>query len=323
VKQEKLVSIAIATYKGEKYIKEQIESILNQTYKNLEIIICDDNSTDNTFNILKEYAKKDKRIKLYKNKQNLGYVKNFEKAISLCHGDYIALSDQDDIWLKEKIKILLDNIGNFDLIHSDTYLIDENGEILHKSYSNFAKKQLNPKDIIELAFTPMVTGCTCMFTKSLRNKVLPFCNKIDVHDLWISLVAFKSNGIKYYDKALIKYRQHSNNQIGALKYKYSIIDKIKKINNINLIKKNLFKYIERNYCRIKCIKKLDLTESETYYLNLLEKRNNYLISYNIKYFYYTVKIIKKVELNKSLFKKYVEFFTIYFKYLFFCSKDSN
>ncbi len=111
-----LVSIAMTTYNGEKYLSAQLDSILNQTYKNLEIIICDDCSTDDTRQILTNYSKKDSRIKLFFNDKNLGYSKNFQKAISLCTGNFISLSDQDDIWIPEKISLGINNIQNYDLI---------------------------------------------------------------------------------------------------------------------------------------------------------------------------------------------------------------
>ena len=100
------ISIAMTTYNGEKYLAEQLDSILSQTHTDWELIICDDCSTDSTWQILQEYAQKDSRIKIYKNEQNLGFKKNFEKAIGLCTGDYIALSDQDDVWFPEHLSLL-------------------------------------------------------------------------------------------------------------------------------------------------------------------------------------------------------------------------
>ena len=100
--QNKLVSIAMATYNGEKYLKEQLDSIYAQTYKDIEVIVCDDCSSDKTVEILDEYKEK-YGLKYYINEKNLGFKKNFEKAISLCSGDFIALADQDDIWIENKI----------------------------------------------------------------------------------------------------------------------------------------------------------------------------------------------------------------------------
>jgi len=119
---EPLVSIALCTYNGDTYISSQLDTIINQTYGNIEIIVVDDGSTDNTLPILKHYEETGK-IKLYRNNTNLGFIKNFEKAISLCTGDYIALSDQDDLWELNKIELLVNTIGENMLIFSDSEFI--------------------------------------------------------------------------------------------------------------------------------------------------------------------------------------------------------
>ena len=121
-----LVSIAMCTYNGEKYLRGQLDSIIGQTYKNLEIIIVDDGSKDATMHILNTYASIDNRIKIFQNEKNLGFVQNFSKAISLCNGDFIALADQDDIWKKNKIEVFINEIGENTLIYSDAQLMDEN-----------------------------------------------------------------------------------------------------------------------------------------------------------------------------------------------------
>src|SRR5574344_1640995 len=118
-----LISIAMCSYNGERFIKEQIDSIIAQTYKNFELIIVDDGSKDNTIEIIKYYQSKDSRIKLFQNEKNLGFVKNFEKAITLCSGDFIALADQDDVWKKNKIEVFLNNIDKNMLIYSDAILM--------------------------------------------------------------------------------------------------------------------------------------------------------------------------------------------------------
>ena len=102
-----LVSVALCTYNGAAYLPEQLETIINQSYVNLEIVISDDGSTDNTTRIIKEFQQKDHRIKFFQNETNLGYNKNFEKVFSLCLGDYIAIADQDDIWEVNKIECMM------------------------------------------------------------------------------------------------------------------------------------------------------------------------------------------------------------------------
>ena len=98
------IDVLLATYNGEKYLKEQIDSILNQTYQNIHLIISDDCSKDETQKILKEYKEKDDRITVYIQEQNLGYIKNFEFLLEKVESDYYMLSDQDDVWLPEKIE---------------------------------------------------------------------------------------------------------------------------------------------------------------------------------------------------------------------------
>src|ERR1700742_869803 len=102
-----LVSIALCTYNGERFLSKQLDSLLSQTYINIEIIIVDDGSHDNTWNILIDYAQKNKRLQISQNARNLGHTCNFERAIKLCNGDYIAIADQDDIWESDKIKTMI------------------------------------------------------------------------------------------------------------------------------------------------------------------------------------------------------------------------
>lgn len=106
-----LISVALTTYNGEKYLSEQLESIINQDYKNFEIIISDDNSKDKTIEIINDYKNKYSNIIVNFNSENLGFKKNFEKAISLCNGEFIAFSDQDDIWTTNHLSILFEKIG--------------------------------------------------------------------------------------------------------------------------------------------------------------------------------------------------------------------
>ncbi len=210
--KNKLVSIAMTTYNGEKYIQKQLESILNQTYSILEIIICDDMSKDRTVEIIKEYAKKDSRIKLYINEKNLGFKKNFERVISLCSGSYIALADQDDIWKKNKIKKLVENIGQYDLIHSTASLIDENSNVINEKWI----KQDDFKYTFErFIFGNTVTGCTLLFKRQLLEDFFPIPSGEKYHDWWLGLLASKHKGIKYIDIPLIKYRQHNEQDTGA------------------------------------------------------------------------------------------------------------
>lgn len=214
MKKYPLVSIAMATYNGEQFLAQQLDSILSQSYANIEIIICDDGSTDATCEILQHYAQKGGNIQCFFNETNKGLVKNFEKALLLCTGDYIALADQDDIWRHDKIAILVDTIGEADLVHSDAHLIDDTGVVFATSYSLYSHKNLH-KDIYSYCMENNVTGCTSLFSRSLLTNALPFPKGIFVHDWWLALCAYQHRGIVYCDQPLIDYRQHAHNQIGA------------------------------------------------------------------------------------------------------------
>ena len=139
---EEKVDILLATYNGEKYIKEQIESILNQTYKNIQIIISDDCSQDKTREILKEYEKNDK-IKVFYQEKNLGYVKNFEFLLKQVENNLYMLSDQDDVWKKEKIEKTVEKLKNenLDLVFGDLEVVDED----LKKFITFSKKNMKIK----------------------------------------------------------------------------------------------------------------------------------------------------------------------------------
>ncbi len=222
-----LISIAMATYNGEKYLKEQLDSIYAQTYKNIEVIVTDDCSTDKTVEILEQYAKSH-GLKYYVNEKNLGFVKNFEKAVSLCRGEYIALSDQDDIWLPHKLSILIGNIGDNMLACSDATLIDENNHVLAESFFEYSNKSKNKKlTFLKLAIRNYVTGCTVLMKKEMLKKAHPLSSGIKSHDYWYALIASTFGDIYVCKEPLILYRQHSENQVGAYKYtKISIVDKI-------------------------------------------------------------------------------------------------
>ena len=223
-----LVSVALATYNGEAFMEEQLESILNQDYQPIEILVSDDCSIDRTPVILQRYAEAGK-IKYSKNAQNLGYVKNFEKVISYCSGQYIALADQDDIWNPSKISRLVQSIGDNLLIHSDAVLIDQNGLRIANSFSEFSKKMTLPQSLTEVLINGSVTGCTSLFKRELIEEALPFPDRLYVHDKWIGVIAFLKNGFTYLHEPLTFYRQHLNNSIGVAHTSFSVRGKISKI----------------------------------------------------------------------------------------------
>ena len=232
-----LVSVVMATYNGEKFLRLQIESILNQSYSNLEVIVVDDCSTDSTMEILHEYASQDLRIKIFPAEKNFGLVANFERGIKLAKGEFIALSDQDDIFDDNKIEVLRSALiasNGCDLVVSDLRLIDGEGKIIADSMWSFQDRNGDRKGnpFRRLVYDNFATGCAMMFTRRIRDLAVPFPKECLVHDWWLALVAScqKGRGIILVEQKLAGYRQHGSNQIGASKSEpYSLVKVLKRI----------------------------------------------------------------------------------------------
>ena len=212
-----LVSIALCTYNGEAYLREQLESIVNQSYSQLELIAIDDCSTDNTLSILKEYEANYPFIQVFENPENLGYIRNFEKALRLCSGEFIALSDQDDIWDLHKIEKQIKAIGNHLMIYHDSEFIDENGQLLNKKMSDIMNLYRGDQPEAFLFFN-CISGHSVFMKKALRDELLPFPNAY-FHDWWMGYVATNLGSIDCIDEPLVKYRQHQTADTNILKRK--------------------------------------------------------------------------------------------------------
>jgi glycosyltransferase involved in cell wall biosynthesis len=225
--EKALVSIALCTYNGEKYLREQVDTLVNQSYPNLEIVVVDDSSTDSTCEIVRSYQQNFPFVKLYQNEDNLGYVKNFEKAISLCQGEFIALSDQDDIWDLNKIQLLVDNIGDNLLIYHDSEFVDEERNSLNRKMSD-VREFYSGRDSRVFLLENCVSGHAMLFRKKLAQDAVPF-NKNIFHDWWLSYVATCNGGITFSNKCLVKYRQHNNANTNILRQDRGVIKKSKAI----------------------------------------------------------------------------------------------
>jgi len=209
-----LVSIALCVYNGERFLQEQLDTLVNQTYANFEIIAVDDCSTDSSFEILKEFASKYSFLRVIRNDVNLGYVKNFEKALSLCEGEFIALSDQDDLWDHDKIRIQTEAIEDHLLIYHDSQFMDESGKDLDKKMSDVINLYSGSQPEVLLLFN-CVSGHTCFFRRSLLAEVLPFPNG-HFHDHWIAYVATNLGSIDFIPICLVRYRQHATSSTDIL-----------------------------------------------------------------------------------------------------------
>lgn len=222
------VSVALCTFNGEKYVASQLHSILSQTCAVNEIIICDDLSTDNTISILKAYKKKYPELfHLHLATKNIGAIHNFEKAISLCTGDIIFLSDQDDIWNENKVETIMKLFNENEQaleIFSDANLMDENDTLLEGSLwekwgfdENMQQDWMNNANAHAdlLKNNNKITGATVAFRKSLKELFLPFNAPEGYwHDTWISLFAAKNNGLFFTRDKLVQYRIHPGQLIG-------------------------------------------------------------------------------------------------------------
>jgi len=249
------VDVLMATYNGEKYVAEQIESILNQSYKNIRLIISDDCSTDRTPSILEEYSKKDNRILIVEHKERFGVVKNFEFLLKQVKNPLYMFSDQDDYWEKDKIQSSIDCIEkeNAILVFGDLEVVDENLNTIYKSFGDFMllnkkiNKYINSNRLNYLY--NCVTGCTVLSKKEYIKDLIPIpsFSKYLIHDHWIGIILSLNGKVAYMPETHIKYRQHGNNQIGTNKVSHGF-SSIKDVRRLFLdVKLGVFStYVEYN-----------------------------------------------------------------------------
>ena len=216
---EKKVEILLTTYNSNpQYLKEQIDSILNQTYTNIRLLISDDNSTNQEVKeILKQYEKDDRRVKIYLQEKNLGYIKNFEFLLKCSGASYIMFSDHDDIWdatkVEKSLKKLLEE--KVDLVYCNAKQIDQDGKIIKENYFKYKNVPLIHKKS-HLAISRCVgIGCSQIITKDVKNQMLPFLNTVMAHDWLAAFIANENRGISYIEEPLFSYRLHTNNLFGG------------------------------------------------------------------------------------------------------------
>lgn len=204
------VSIVMCTYNGEPYIAQQLQTICDQTYRNLEIIVVDDCSTDNTWQVITQFARRDQRIKAYRNPVNLGIAGNFEKACHLTSADFIAFSDQDDLWHPEKIERLMQFWpSEVQLVYCDTQRfqghIDHLSGVPRKGYRRF-----EGHDVRKLAIFNTISGHSLILKKELLKKIFPTSDTV-YYDWKAAIAAACSGGVAYLPETLTFQRIHDHN----------------------------------------------------------------------------------------------------------------
>jgi len=240
-----MISILLATYNGEKYISEQIDSLLSQTVQEFRLYICDDLSNDATFSIVTGYADKyPDRIFATQNAENTSGAKyNFLRMMIEHKDDYVMLCDQDDVWLPDKIEKSLKKIKEVEkefglhtpaLIHSDLKVVNDDLDVISSSYEKMSNKDFNVTSLNFAVTMNNVAGCTALYNRALADLIREVPDFIVMHDWWLSLTAAALGKIRALKEPTVLYRQHGDNDSGAKKvlsfrYIYHVLTHLKKM----------------------------------------------------------------------------------------------
>ncbi len=212
----------MATCNGEKYIHQQLGSILSQIGETDEVIISDDSSSDKTVEIIKTFD--DKRIRLFENNRFHSPIYNFENALKKAACDMIFLSDQDDIWMENKVETMMGLLEHHDMVVSDCFIINERDEIINGS---FFKTRGSKKGILNNLIKNSYMGCCMAFNRKILDIALPFPDNLPMHDMWIGMIGELYGRTYFCDQKLVKYRRHENSASPTSgPSPYTIIDKI-------------------------------------------------------------------------------------------------
>lgn len=248
-----LVEILMATYNGEKFLSEQIDSIIYQSYRNIRLLIHDDGSIDRTLYIVKKYQKQypDKVFLIEDGIKCGGAKENFAHLMRFAKANYIMFSDQDDVWIEDKIEITLKKMLECErrfgkntpiIIHTDLKVVDTNLKTLSKFFWDYCKINPYNNSLRHLLLLNTVTGCASMINRALLINSMPVPKDAMVHDWWVALVCTYLNGhIEPLPKQTVLYRQHRANTIGAKEFSFQ-----------NLISRFLFNpiyYIKLKFLR--------------------------------------------------------------------------
>ncbi len=233
-----MVSVLLASYNGEKYIREQLDSILNQTFSDLSIVISDDLSTDGTPAIIREYEEQyPGRVRSLRNSERSGSAQNnFFRLLKSEADDYIMLCDQDDVWLPDKVEVTLREMKKLEaewgeavplLVHGDLSVTDKEGGILHQSMAEYQKIAVYDNRFSHYLVENNITGNTVMINRALLEFIADVPKECVMHDWWLGLLASCFGRISYIDHPLVLYRQHGENQMGSKSGKEQYAERIR------------------------------------------------------------------------------------------------
>ena len=324
---EKLsVLIMMASYNGEKYIYQQIESILRQTYKNFLLIIQDDNSTDNTVDIIKSFIALDSRVVLWHNNGKHGAYENFHSLINKCKKmnsfDYYMFSDHDDIWNENKIEVLVKELEKIDIsglplmAYADMCIIDENNNITQNSVN--AIFNLEYKNKWSTLYNHVIYGCNAIMNKKLFELVPcvdineEICH-ILCHDNYYGKFAAFFGNLIYINKSLMKYRRYSSNVTAGHDYSYGLKKIIMRVKSLDSLAETHARTYSQSLYTIKKIKQKNLN-GEDY--KLLEQLENSIKKGGILALFFAVKFrISCGILSRTISRYFILFSKLYIKYI--------
>lgn len=233
-----MVSVLLASYNGEKYIREQLDSILNQTFSDLSIVISDDLSADGTPEIIREYEEQyPGRVRSLRNSERSGSAQNnFFRLLKSEADNYIMLCDQDDVWLPDKVEVTLREMKKLEaewgeavplLVHGDLSVTDKEGGILQKSMAEYQKIAVHDNRFSHYLVENNITGNTVMINRALLGFLADVPKECVMHDWWLGLLASCFGRISYIDRPLVLYRQHGENQMGSKSGKEQYAERIR------------------------------------------------------------------------------------------------
>jgi len=234
-----MISVCLATYNGARFVEEQLRSILLQLAPEDELIVCDDASSDDTCNVIRQLA--DARIALHAYSQNVGHVRNFERAISAAKGDFIFLSDQDDVWVPGKIRAMLDCLEanpDVELVNHALATVDAEGQPLSTPLNPLREGRQNRLGyLLRQLVKCQVFGCAVGFRRRLLDVLLPFPRSVYAHDHWLAVAAGVRGPVYFLAEPLVQYRLHGANVTprGGLHWQHRIFVRVRLLQQILIV----------------------------------------------------------------------------------------